>query len=185
MYPSHLREEREELLREGFSSWKRRDYFRFVAAVKQHGRFDMDGLVEAMPGKTQEEVEAYAKAFWRLGPSRLPKWEGIVAAVAKAENKAREIQKLRRALATNLVRCDEHGEGAWQSETVALGHPRRPSSFSRTTNRFLLCQNFALGHGRWEDLARNVRQSDTLCFDYYARTRTPYELQRRTETLMR
>ncbi|ONI28405.1 hypothetical protein PRUPE_1G140700 [Prunus persica] len=56
-------EEKERLLEEGFSSWSRRDFNTFIRACEKYGRNDIKSIAAEMEGKTEEEVERYAKAF--------------------------------------------------------------------------------------------------------------------------
>ncbi|KAF2310993.1 hypothetical protein GH714_018971 [Hevea brasiliensis] len=56
-------EEKERLLEEGFSSWSRRDFNTFIRACEKYGRNDIKGIASEMEGKTEEEVERYAKVF--------------------------------------------------------------------------------------------------------------------------
>jgi SWI/SNF-related matrix-associated actin-dependent regulator of chromatin subfamily A member 5 len=48
---------------QGFSSWSRRDFNTFIRACEKYGRNDIQSIVAEMDGKTEEEVERYAKAF--------------------------------------------------------------------------------------------------------------------------
>ncbi|KAL0457361.1 UNVERIFIED_CONTAM: putative chromatin-remodeling complex ATPase chain [Sesamum latifolium] len=56
-------EEKEQLLEEGFSTWSRRDFNTFIRACEKYGRNDIRGIASEMEGKTEEEVERYAKVF--------------------------------------------------------------------------------------------------------------------------
>ena len=48
---------------QGFSSWTRRDFNSFIRACEKYGRNDIRGIASEMEGKTEEEVERYAKVF--------------------------------------------------------------------------------------------------------------------------
>lgn len=48
---------------QGFSSWTRRDFNTFIRACEKYGRNDIRGIASEMEGKTEEEVERYAKVF--------------------------------------------------------------------------------------------------------------------------
>jgi SWI/SNF-related matrix-associated actin-dependent regulator of chromatin subfamily A member 5 len=56
-------EEKERLLEDGFSSWSRRDFNTFIRACEKYGRNDIKSIASEMEGKTEEEVERYAKVF--------------------------------------------------------------------------------------------------------------------------
>ena len=51
-----LRTEREQLLREGFSNWMRRDFNAFVRACEKYGRHALADIARDIETKTEEEV---------------------------------------------------------------------------------------------------------------------------------
>ncbi len=54
-------EEREQLLKEGFASWTKRDFSAFTRACEKHGRTALTDIAKDVEGKTLEEVREYAK----------------------------------------------------------------------------------------------------------------------------
>lgn len=50
-------------LMQGFSSWSRKDFNTFIRACERYGRNDIKSIASEMEGKTEEEVERYAKVF--------------------------------------------------------------------------------------------------------------------------
>ena len=49
--------EKEELLREGFSNWTKRDFSMFIKANEKYGREDTENISHDVEGKTPEEVK--------------------------------------------------------------------------------------------------------------------------------
>lgn len=47
----------------GFSTWSRRDFHSFIRACEKYGRDDTRSIAFEMEGKTEEEVERYARVF--------------------------------------------------------------------------------------------------------------------------
>ncbi|KAI3824375.1 hypothetical protein L1987_05833 [Smallanthus sonchifolius] len=56
-------EEKEKILEEGFSTRSRRDVNTFISTCEKYGRSDVGSIVSEMEGKTEEEVERYARVF--------------------------------------------------------------------------------------------------------------------------
>ena len=48
--------EKEDLLKQGFSNWTKRDFNQFVKANEKYGRDDIDSISKEVEGKTAEEV---------------------------------------------------------------------------------------------------------------------------------
>ncbi|KAL9687213.1 hypothetical protein QQ045_031611 [Rhodiola kirilowii] len=46
-----------------FQSWSRRDFNAFIRACEKYGRKDLKSIASEIEGKTEEEVERYAKVF--------------------------------------------------------------------------------------------------------------------------
>jgi len=50
--------EKEDLLKQGFSNWTKRDFNQFVKANEKYGRDDIDSISKEVEGKTAEEVRS-------------------------------------------------------------------------------------------------------------------------------
>ena len=55
-----LSQEKEDLLKEGFSSWSKRDFNQFIRLNEKYGREDIESISREVEGKTPEEVGAPA-----------------------------------------------------------------------------------------------------------------------------
>ena len=51
--------EKEELLKQGFTNWSKRDFNQFIKANERFGRDDIDSISKDVEGKTPEEVRTY------------------------------------------------------------------------------------------------------------------------------
>ena len=47
--------EKEDLLKQGFSNWSKRDFNQFIKANEKYGRDDIEGISKEVEGKTPEE----------------------------------------------------------------------------------------------------------------------------------
>jgi len=50
--------EKEDLLKQGFSNWTKRDFNQFVKANEKYGRDDIESISKEVEGKTAEEVQS-------------------------------------------------------------------------------------------------------------------------------
>ena len=98
--------EKDDLLREGFSNWTKRDFSLFIKANEKYGREDLENISRDIDGKTPEEVNhvivifvaersqlvspyykkvvAYSKAFWERF-KELQDSERIASQIEKGE----------------------------------------------------------------------------------------------------
>lgn len=142
-YPEEAIAERNQLLNEGFPDWKRQHFYGYLGAIRRYGRTDLAGVQQVMGemGKAPEDVARYHEVFWRRGPVVFEKWTTMIDAVKRAENRAREIAKLERAVAAKVARCTRN---PWDSEELVaggrkLGKSQGIRTFTPEDDRALLC----------------------------------------------
>ena len=68
---------------------------------------------------------------------------------------------------------------------IILYNPCLGKSFTEEEDRFLTCMMHKLGYGRWEELKLEIRKAWQFRFDWYIKSRTPLELQRRCDIIVR
>lgn len=67
---------------------------------------------------------------------------------------------------------------------IAYGN-QKGKFYSESNDRFLLCMLQQVGYGNWEALKHEVHKSKEFAFDWYFKSRTPSEIQRRCDMLIR
>lgn len=128
--------EKEKLLSEGFSEWKRHDYTTFVKASAKYGRAALDKIALEV-GKPDAVVRSFATAFWGdLGKTRIAEheYDRVTKIIERGEKKIEEMGNLERA--TGLL--VEHFENPWQE--LEFTHINcRDKMFTAEEDRHLLC----------------------------------------------
>lgn len=176
-----LEKEREELLEEGFSSWSRRDFQSFLRAVERHGRNNLEKIADDMgEAKSLDEVSEYAKAFWEKGPIRIESWAKIVKQIEEGEQRIARRQAMERAIQIKVNRYDD----PWKELDLVYAN-NRSKTFIDEEDRWLVCMTNKLGYGRWEDIKLEVRKAWQFRFNWWLKSRTPMELKRRVDALIR
>ena len=171
--------ERERLLAEGFKDWTRRDFGAFVRACEKHGRTALDAIAAEVDTKTPDEVRAYAKVFWAR-VQELNDWEKVVKNIERGEQKIQRQADIMAALRAKVARY----RNPWQDLKVAYGQ-NKGKAYNEEEDRFILCAAHELGYGQWEELKAAIRRHWRFRFDWFFKSRTPQELGRRCETLIR
>jgi SWI/SNF-related matrix-associated actin-dependent regulator of chromatin subfamily A member 5 len=91
-------QEKERLLAEGFSDWKRHDYSAFIKASSKYGREALTKIAAEI-GKPEPDVQKFAAAFWgELGKSRFSEheYDRVVKMIERGEKKIAEVKGLER-----------------------------------------------------------------------------------------
>ena len=171
--------ERDELLTKGFSNWSRRDFNAFVRACERHGRDNLEAICKEIEGKTEQEIVEYAAAFKERG-HKLSDADKIFKNIEKGEQRIQWQAAIMKAIATKLDKC----KNPWQDLKLQYG-PSKGKAYNEEEDRFLICMVHKLGYGAWEELKAEIRNSWRFRFDWFIKSRTPQELARRCDTLIR
>lgn len=172
--------EKEELLKEGFSTWNKKDFSIFKSACERHGRTAYESIAQELESKTADEVKRYSEAFWSLGPSRLSNWDTIEKQIEKGESKIQKRQEFMNAVKKKV----EKYANPWQQLKFQYGNAKG-KAFTEEEDRFIVCMTHQLGYGRWEELKYEIRRSWNFRFDWFIKSRTPKELEARFKQLVR
>lgn len=72
----------------------------------------------------------------------------------------------------------------WLELKIQYGN-NKGKAYTEEEDRFLLCMIHKLGYGAWDEMKAEIRKSWRFRFDWFFKSRTPQELQRRCDTLIR
>ncbi|KAK1278455.1 putative chromatin-remodeling complex ATPase chain [Acorus gramineus] len=173
------REEKEQLLEEGFSTWTRRDFNTFIRACEKYGRSDIKSIASEMEGKTEEEVERYAKVF-KERYRELNDYDRIVKNIERGEARISRKDEIMKAIGKKLDRY----KNPWLELKIQYGQ-NKGKLYNEECDRFMLCMVHKLGYGNWDELKAAFRTSPLFRFDWFVKSRTTQELARRCDTLIR
>ncbi|GMN46463.1 hypothetical protein TIFTF001_015638 [Ficus carica] len=178
-------EEKERLLEEGFSSWSRRDFNTFIRACEKYGRNDIKSIASEMEGKTEEEVERYAKVF-KERYKELNDYDRIIKNIERGEARISRKDEIMKAIGKKLDRY----KNPWLELKIQYGQ-NKGKLYNEECDRFMLrakiqiCMVHKLGYGNWDELKAAFRTSPLFRFDWFVKSRTTQELARRCDTLIR
>lgn len=174
-------QEKEQLLQEGFSDWTRKDFNHFVRACAEHGRDDVDSICREVEGKEPEQVQAYAKTFWER-KDELQDLDRILGIVEKGEQKIQRKKDIRRALSAKMARY----RSPFHQLHIVYG-TNKGKNYTEEEDRFLICMLHKLGFDTdnvYDEIRTAVRNAPQFRFDWFIKSRTALELQRRCNTLI-
>lgn len=175
------KEEMEQLLNEGFNNWNKRDFQQFCKLCEKYGRDDIQNISREMESKTPAEVKAYADTFWSRS-DEISNIEQIVSNIEKGEQKLQRRVEIQQALDLKVSRFRQ----PFQQLQIQYGQ-NKGKNFTEEEDRYLVCMLQQVGYDKesaYEDLRRHVRQAPLFRFDWFIKSRTATELQRRCNTLI-
>lgn len=171
--------EKEALLTEGFLSWSKRDLQSYLRAVELFGRQNVEDISRSVEGKTEEEVKDYHRTFWKRY-TEIEDHEKILQRVEKAESVIERNAKMRDIILWKL----QQYQIPLKDLEIPYGQKTK-SPFSEEEDRFLLVATAEVGYGDCEALKVHIRYSWALRFDWFLKSRSPAELSRRVEYLVK
>jgi len=174
------RAERDVLLESApFKDWSKRDFAAFIRGCERYGRDSLPEVAKEVEGKTEDEVRAYSKTFWeRL--KELDDWEKILRTIEKGELRIQRHQSIMQAIAKKVSKY----KSPLNELKIQYG-ANKGKAFTEEEDRFLICAVHELGYGRWDELKAEIRRNWRFRFDWFFKSRSPAELQRRTDQLIR
>merc|ERR1712096_583283 len=174
-------QEKEQLLAEGFTNWNKRDFNQFVKANEKFGRDEIDLISKEIEGKTPEEVVEYSMVFWERC-RELQDIERIMSQIEKGEAKILRKVTIRKALDAKVARY----RAPFHQLRVQYG-TNKGENYTEEEDRFLVCMLSKLGLDKenvYDELRSCVRKAPQFRFDWFLKSRTSLELQRRCNTLI-
>lgn len=166
----------------GFADWSRRDFQQFIRALESYGWGEsFDVYAQDIPDKSPEDIEKYYKVFEKKWKT-LPEFPRIQARIQEGEAKRNKRDNLEYLLEQkiNSVR--------YPMQELELNYPTTKGKvYSEEEDRYLLCRLFHYGMQSddvYERIKRDITEFPVFRFDWFFKSRSPQELQRRCNTLL-
>ncbi|XP_005102157.1 SWI/SNF-related matrix-associated actin-dependent regulator of chromatin subfamily A member 5 [Aplysia californica] len=173
--------EKDSLLKEGFTNWSKRDFQQFIKANEKFGRDDIESIAREVEGKTPEEVNQYSSVFWERC-NELQDIERIMAQIERGEARIQRRISIKKALDAKMSRY----RAPFHQLRIQYG-TNKGKNYTEEEDRFLVCMLHKLGFDKenvYDELRQAVRQAPQFRFDWFIKSRTAMELQRRCNTLI-
>ncbi|KAI8909880.1 SNF2 family N-terminal domain-containing protein [Powellomyces hirtus] len=173
--------EKEKLLLKGFGDWTKRDFVAFCKALERYGRNDLDSVATEIEGKSPQDVKTYAATFWKRH-KELADYEKVIANIEKGESRLRKTQEIQDALTAKIK---QHRLPLQQLKIQYL--QSKGKNFTEEEDRFLLVMLERYGYGSdevYDKILHEVKRSPLFRFDWFIKSRTALEIQRRCNTLI-
>ncbi|XP_054978692.1 probable global transcription activator SNF2L1 isoform X7 [Sorex araneus] len=174
-------EEKEKLLIQGFTNWTKRDFNQFIKANEKYGRDDIDNIAGEVEGKSPEEVMEYSAVFWERC-NELQDIEKIMAQIERGEARIQRRISIKKALDAKIARY----KAPFHQLRIQYG-TSKGKNYTEEEDRFLICMLHKMGFDRenvYEELRQCVRNAPQFRFDWFIKSRTAMEFQRRCNTLI-
>lgn len=178
-------DEKAQLVQQGFGEWNRRDFQQFINGSARYGRENYKLIEREVDGKTAEEIEAYAHAFWGEEKYKLVEnYEKLIAQVEEGESRIQKVQHQKELLRKKLRQVRNPLHQLKLNYSVSTTNKK---VYTEEEDRFLLVKMNEFGidnEGLYDHIRDQIRESPLFRFDWFFLSRTPVELSRRGATLL-
>lgn len=165
---------------DGFTNWSKRDFNMFLRASERYGRDDLEHIAASVSTKTPEEVVEYHTAFW-ANLASLDGHDRILSAIEKGESKLARVNEIQEIISRKLASTKD----PLRRLEIKYSAQQKGKGFTKENDRYLICQVGQLGYGEWDRLHCQIRREPRFLFDYFLKSRSPAELNRRLDILVR
>ncbi|KAL5118908.1 chromatin remodeling complex Adenosinetriphosphatase [Pleosporales sp. CAS-2024a] len=175
--------EKERLIEKGFPEWNKRDFQQFLNGSAKFGRTNYDGIAEEVDGKTAEEIQEYAKVFWKKYKT-LDNWQKHLNVIEDGELRVRQSEQKKELLKKKIGMYRMPLQQMVIKYTVSTTNKK---VYTEEEDRFLLVMlnKYGVeGDQIYEQIRDEIRESPLFRFDWFFLSRTPQEISRRCTTLI-
>ena len=170
---------KETLWAQGFPNWSRKDFQAFIRGCERYGRDDLDSIQgNELPDKTLEQVQEYSQVFWQRC-QELPDHERFLSNIEKGEAKMERTAKISQILRAKVKAAGPNRPIKVDYNATSSGIGKQ---YTEGEDEFILRQLDRIGLNS-EDVYEQVRRAalvdESMRFDWFLKTRTSVELQRR------
>ncbi|KAL7543063.1 hypothetical protein ACHAXR_012376 [Thalassiosira sp. AJA248-18] len=206
--------EKAKLLSEGFADWSKKDFRVFCNALEAHGRYAIERIIEDVAqetGKDEQDIKKYYVAFW-MHYKRLADWGKIIDKVEKGERKIHRLRDIRdiiqykvelhlESIYSQIFPGVEEGKVSkellekhspwdllmysWPKMQFRYGQGQKGFSYQQEEDAFLLTMMHRHGYGAARRIQLEIRRAWQFRFNWFFKSRSPQEIQKRCDVLIR
>ena len=171
--------EKRKLLLEGFNNWSKKDFQNFTKACEKYGRHDIINISKEVEGKSEAQVKKYSKVFWKRY-KEIKDYDKIVKRIEKGESHLAKIDNNNLMLRYKTQKY----VNPWLETKFNYGQ-NQVKEFTPEEDAFICCMTAKLGYGYWEEVRMQIRNAWEFRFDWFIKTRSAAEIQKRCDTLIK
>ncbi|KAJ0976223.1 hypothetical protein J5N97_018188 [Dioscorea zingiberensis] len=107
-------------------------------------------------------------------------YDRIIKNIERGEARISRKDEIMQAIGKKMARYKD----PWSDLKIQYGQ-NKGNMYNEECDRFMLCMVHKLGYGNWDELKFAFRESPMFRFDWFVKSRTPQELAKRCDTLIR
>lgn len=134
-----------------------------------------------MDTKTEEEIRAYSKVFWKRY-TELPEFDRLIKNIERGEEMIRQ-----KELSIELIDQKCHGKKYYDeldfNNNIYCKFKSR--FYSTDHDKYLIFASYKYGYSNWKEVRLAIKREDSFEFDDYFKSRSESELNKRMASLLK
>ena len=185
---------REELLKEGFKTWTKKDFTKFIHSAEIVGLDEPEQISHLMKTKTPEEVEKYIKVF-KKRIDDFPNGDRIMARINKSENEKNKNNENQSIIDEyyNMLIEDEENDFSDIFSKIKIPYKEYKNKksinnnkdlFNEEEDKYLLCLLIKYGYRNWNTIKFHILTDPFMKFNINMKMKTDQELMDRSNYII-
>jgi SWI/SNF-related matrix-associated actin-dependent regulator of chromatin subfamily A member 5 len=185
---------REELLKEGFKTWTKKDFTKFIHSAEMVGLDEPEQISNLMKTKTPEEVAKYIKVFQKRIDD-LPNGDKIMDKINKCENEKNKNYENQSILDEyfNILIEDEENDLCDIFSKIKISYKEYKNKkainnnkelFNEEEDKYLICLLIKYGYRNWNPIKYHILTDPFMKFNINMKMKTEQELMDRSNYLI-
>lgn len=178
--------EKDDLASKGFASWNRSDYRAYLRACERFGRVDIESIKKKVASErkelTEDDVQRYHEAFW-VKMKDLDDHDKIEKSIKRGEARVQKFSEKIKTLESSLSEYKGR-QDILDNLKFKYSPQQKGKGYSDLVDAYLVYLTQEEGYGNWEKVIQAIRKDLEFRFDYFLRSRTAAEIQRRVDILL-
>lgn len=172
--------EQQAILKQGFTSWTKKDFKQFVQAIEKFGRDDLKTISEYI-NKNLDDVTAYSDVFWKR-VSELSESDRILRTIEKAD-KGRLSNEANDQMLKS--KCDGVSNYLSLKFNPALYKKAKSKFYSLLHDQFLVYSAYKLGSRNIGKIREEIMKEPNFRFDFNFKGQKDHAILKRLYSLFR
>eukprot|EP01083_Nonionella_stella_P009331 26911_1 len=170
---------KEKLFAAGFADWNHKHMWAFVKACAEYGRQNIDQICKVMYMKSREEIIRYSQCFFANKRNE----KEIIKKIGDISDGERTLERYSKydLLLKKKVKKYEYPMQEMQFRNAP--YDARAHGWRIQHDRFIVCKAKEIGYGRWNELRLAILNSKQFKFDYFIKSRTNNDINKRMRQL--
>lgn len=179
---------RNELIKQGFMKWTKKDFSKFLRAAEVNGLNDPEMISKMMKTKTTDEVSKYIEVF-KKRIDEFPNGERIMAKINKFESEKNKINEYQMLIEEYFMKIsNEVKTNVYDAITIPYKDYKvknlHKDLFDEEEDKYLMCLMFKYGYRNWNPIKFHILMDPFMKFNLNMKMKSEQELLDRANYLI-